>query len=379
MIDYSQLIEQYAAAADLAEQERAQADALFLSIGDGAIATDADGKINRINDAALEILGYKREDLMGKWFPKTIVSVDKNGDRIATIDRPITKAFLTGKPVSAAIYYLTKQKTKLPVYITVSPILLNDRPIGAIEVFRDITHEHEVDRMKSEFISIASHQLRTPLTAINTYARMLDGGYVGKLNKEQQDFVRTIITSVTRMNELITALLDISRIESGSLQLKLSKLDYTTIVKAIVAEVAAEAEKKNIRVTVDVPDKPVVVKTDPVLLPEICANLVSNSLKYTPAGGKITVKLKETAKKQAVLSVKDTGYGIPKETQYRVFTKFYRGENIVRRETSGTGLGLYLVKLIADTMGGKVWFKSESDKGSTFYFSLPLSPRELSR
>ena len=146
------------------EQQEVLAEALFNSIGDGAIATDEFGKITRINPTALRILGYTEREMIGSWFPKKIIALTDNETPINLIDRPITKAFLTGRTIIEKTYYRKKNGQKIPVAVTVSPIMLANKPVGAIEVFRDITLEFEVDRMKSDFISLASHQLRTPLS-----------------------------------------------------------------------------------------------------------------------------------------------------------------------------------------------------------------------
>jgi PAS domain S-box-containing protein len=339
-------------------------------LGDGAIATDQDGRINRVNKVALDILGLTEKEVLGKWFPNTVISVNEMGEPVSSLERPITRAFITGKAVSEYTFFKTKTNPRLPVSVTVSPIMLNDKPIGAIKVFRDISKEHEVDRMKSEFISIASHQLRTPLSAINTYAQMLYSGYAGDLTEDQKSFMRVVLSSIERMNELINTLLDISRIESGTLRINPTALHYQDVITAIVREQKGAAYEKGILVSLKLPIEPLLVMADLLLLKEVCANLLSNAIKYTPPGGKITVTLR-AKNENAILTIKDTGYGIPEESQRFLFTKFFRASNVLQKETVGTGLGLYMVKLISEGIGGKVWFKSKEGQGSTFYFSIP--------
>jgi two-component system, OmpR family, phosphate regulon sensor histidine kinase PhoR len=354
------------------DEEYARSEALFSSIGTGAIATDEYGKIYRINDAALEILGFNRKDLIGKWFTHVVKALDMNIKAIDPMDRPIVRSFLSGKPVSEKMYYETKNKRKIPVLITVSPILVDKKPIGAVEVFRDISIEFEIDKMKSEFISIASHQLRTPLAAINTYANMLFSGFYGNLSKEQKESMSVILTSVDRMNGLITALLDISQLEAGRLNVNLQTIDLKNLLAEIMQEQMQTAMKKKIKVKTesDLPTELRRIECDPLLLGEVYNNLISNAIKYTPPKGKVTIKFSVT-KQNIIFSVKDTGYGIPKELQPHIFTKFYRADNIRKIDTTGTGLGLYMVRHIADVLKGKIWFESNENKGSTFYFSLP--------
>src|SRR5689334_13172123 len=196
-----------------ADEQRARAEALFHSIGDGAISTDEFGRITRVNPVARHILGYKKSELIGMWFPKVIIAVTPDDRPVNLIDRPITKAFLTGRPIVEKTHYRRKNGQRIPVAVNVSPILVDGKPRGAIEVFRDISFEQEVDRMKSEFISLASHQLRTPLSAIKTYSHMLVSGYMGEVTAEQRKSLETILGAADRMNELISTLLNITRME----------------------------------------------------------------------------------------------------------------------------------------------------------------------
>jgi PAS domain S-box-containing protein len=354
------------------EEAQARADALFLSIGVGAIAANEQGHIYRINDVALDILGYKKRDVMGKWFPQAIKAVDENGKETPLINRPITQAFLTGKPVTQRAYYKKKSGDLVPVSITVSPILMYGKPVGAVEVFYDSTHEEKVDRMKSEFISIASHQLRTPLAAINTYANLLASGYEGKLNKGQQQHLDVILGAVDRMNVLISTLLDIAKLEEGALSVRIKKTDVGELLKTALLEMDQLITDKKIKLTVDFPKKKILVDCDPLLLGEVYRNLISNAIKYTPEGGSVKIKVR-LKNDELTFRVDDTGYGIPENLQDQVFTKFFRATNIQRRDTSGTGLGLYMARQIAEVLGGQLNFRSREDKGSCFTFTLPLS------
>lgn len=353
-------------------RQQAETEALFASIGQGAIATDKDGKISHINQAALELLGYKKSEVIGKWFPETVAAEDSEGNTIKPMDRPITLAFLTGKAVTKQMFYRHKNGTMLPVAVTVSPILLRDKPIGAVEVFRDITHELEVDMMKSEFIYLASHQLRTPLTAVKTYTHMLNEGYAGELNDKQLEFTDTILGSLDRMNDIISTLLNISRIEAGKLSLVPSPTLLTNVIDQSIMELQPSIRSKQLRVRTNVPQqKPIL--TDPLFVKEAFLNLLSNAIKYTPEKGMIKVSLRHTPKEQ-IITLQDNGYGIPDESKNQLFVKFYRAPNILNKQEGGTGLGLYLVKGIIQALGGRVWFDSEEGKGSTFSLALPLEP-----
>ena len=353
-----------------AAAENAKADALFNSIGDGAIATDEFGKITRINPVALRILGFRENEVLHRWFPKKIIATDENNEPINLIDRPITQTFLSGKSVSRKLCYRTKTGDIVPVFVTTAPILLDSRPIGAIEVFRDITIENEIDRMKSEFISLASHQLRTPLSAIKTYTHMLLDGFMGGLEPSQKKALQTVVAATNRMNELISTLLNITRIESGSISVAPKLLNIQKLIEEIIKELTHVAEAKAIRLHLKTSAHAPMLRTDGLILKEIMVNMVSNAIKYTPEKGIVSLQL-STRGKLIIISITDTGVGIPVSSQDQIFTKFFRAPNVVRQETTGTGLGLYLVKGLVDQLGGKVWFKSTENKGSTFFLSLP--------
>ncbi len=357
-------------------EQQAEAEALFTSIGDGAISTDEFGRITRVNPAAQYLLGYDEAELLGAWFPRRITAVTFDESPVNLIDRPITKAFLTGKPISEKLYYRRKNGQKLPVAVTVSPILLKGKPLGAIEVFRDITLEQEVDRMKSEFISLASHQLRTPLSAIKTYTHMLYDGYMGELNTAQKKSLNTVIGASNRMNELISTLLNITRMESGTIAVTPKSVRIDSVADDVVKELSLMAGSKAIKLAVSAkPKTGISLTTDALILKEVLTNLVSNAIKYTPEKGSVNIRLR-TERGNAIAEIRDSGWGIPKFSQDQIFSKFFRAHNIVKRETTGTGLGLYLVKGLIDALGGRIWFTSEEGKGTSFFFSLPLKPKK---
>jgi len=351
-------------------QDSAQLEALFASIGEGIIATDEAGMVSRVNDIALQLLGMRRSQVLHKRFLDVVVSVHDNGSPVSVFERPIIKAFQTGKPISARTCYLRGDGTLLPAQLTVSPIIFHKKPVGAIEVFRDLTDEIESDKLKSDFISIASHQLRTPLSAINMYSSMLRDGLAGELTEIQQSYITTVLTSVERMNTLIDTLLNITRIEAGTIAIKLKQVQPANLAREILAEFMPAAHKRDITLHANLPNEMPSIHTDALLVKEVCANLLSNALKYTSHGGTVRFTLEEMAK-EIRWTVTDTGYGIPESEQHNVFLKFFRAGNIVDKDVSGTGLGLYLIKHIAESLGGELWFKSAENKGSTFYFSLP--------
>lgn len=358
------------AAPETSLRATARLEALFSSIGEGVVAADEKGIITRVNQAACDLLGYRRSELLHKRFLDVLRGAHENGTPIDPFERPVVKAVQTGQTVSTRSLYIRKDGSLLPVQITVSPIIFRRRPIGAIEVFRDLTNEIESDKLKSDFISIASHQLRTPLSAINMYTRMLRDGLAGELSEQQLPYIETILSSVERMNTLIDTLLNITRIEAGGISIKLREVRLDELSREILLEFLPAARDKHIELTADLAELDEPVHTDNLLVKEVCANLLSNAIKYTPEGGKVHFSL-TVDDKEIRWTVTDNGYGIPEAAQKNIFLKFFRAENITGKDVSGTGLGLYLIKNIAESLGGELWFESTENIGSTFHFTLP--------
>lgn len=363
------------AAAQIVAEIRAESEALFRSIGDGAITTDEFGHVTRINPTALSILGLKQDEILGKWYPRVISLIRPDNTLVPLIERPIVKMFLTGKIVSEKVLYRAKDGHIVPLSVNVSPIILNHKPVGAINVFRDITLENEVDRMKSEFISLASHQLRTPLSTVKTYTHMLLDGYMGELSSTQRQALNTVVSASDNMNELIGILLNIARMESGSIEVNGKNQDAIHLAADVVKHLMHAAEEHGVKLTLRAPKHAVILKTDSIIAKEILTNLIGNAIKYTPKEGRVTVTIRERPE-DVMFKIEDTGVGIPKVVQDKIFSKFFRASNVVRQETSGTGLGLYVVKGLVETLRGKVWFKSEEGAGTVFYVVLPRDHKQ---
>jgi PAS domain S-box-containing protein len=350
---------------------KAKDDAILESIGEGMLVTDGTGHVLLINVIAAELCGTSMDKALGQNvgdFPL----YDENDKLIPAASRPIHIALKTGKKITQELRTKTSDGNKKAISITATPVLQHSKIIGAIQIIRDVTREKEVDRMKTEFISLASHQLRTPLSAINWFSEMLMSGDAGKLKPQQAEFAKNIYDSSERMTDLVNSLLNISRIESGRIMVDPKPTDLHKLVDGIINDLKAKIEERKQTVIVSVNDNLPMVNLDPRLIGQVYLNLLTNAIKYTPKNGEISVFI-STKAGQIVSQVTDNGYGIPKEEQPKLFKKFFRATNITKVEADGTGLGMYLVKSIIESSGGKIWYKSEVDKGTTFWFSLPLS------
>lgn len=349
--------------------EEAEADALLSSIGQAIIATDSLGHISRINQAALEMIGFKEDEILGQKFINLVQAIDPQGKPIPSTQRPITRAFTKKMTINEKLYYKIEDRL-LPVSVTVSPIIYQDRPVGVIQLFSDITEDVEADKMKSDFISLASHQLRTPLSAINMYSHILFSGLRGPLTPEQKSLMKVILSSVNQMNELINTLLNIACIETGSMKVAVKPFSPNELINDILNDLHSQVQYKSIKINQNLPDTKQQIISDPTLMREVYTNLISNAIKYSRRGSIVTIR-QSLSKKYSLLKISDQGIGIPLSAHPYIFTKFYRAVNASSKSPEGTGLGLYIVKQIAGLLGGTVWFESKAGYGSDFYVRIP--------
>ena len=262
------------------------------------------------------------------------------------------------------------QERELQLYST--PIRDEGGFMGRLFVFRDVTHEREVDRMKTEFVSLVSHELRTPLTSIKGYTEMVLDGDAGEINEEVEEFLGVVLNNSERLVGLVNELLDISRIESGRIKLNIEPVNLDDIVQTVTATMKQSISDKRQTLEVDIDAAVTEVIGDKDKLVQVLTNYVSNAYKYTGSGGNIRININKE-NNHANVSVHDNGHGISPEDQARLFTRFYRVDNAMTREVGGTGLGLSIVKQLINLMGGDVGVESELGKGSRFWFTVPLS------
>jgi PAS domain S-box-containing protein len=262
------------------------------------------------------------------------------------------------------------QARELQLYST--PVRDQGVFLGRLFVFRDVTHEREVDRMKTEFVSLVSHELRTPLTSIKGFTAMVLDGDAGEINEEVEEYLGIVFSNAERLVSLVNDLLDLSRVESGRIQLKSEPVDLNEIVHTVVATMQQTIKEKGQSLSVSVDPAATNVVGDRDKMVQVLTNYVSNAYKYTQAGGDIRVEITSQGE-LARVAVSDNGFGIAPEDQEQLFTRFYRVDNSMTREIGGTGLGLSIVKQLIELMGGQVSVESALGSGSTFAFTVPLA------
>lgn len=354
-------------------EAKARNEAILSAIGDGVVAISDKGEVIFANNQALSTLNVKSEEMLGKHLISAIKVVDLANNTLPAESHPMQRALLSGQKITTAEFSFEKKDgSKFPVAITASPVFLNQILIGGVLVFRDITREKEVDRMKTEFISLASHQLRTPLSAMKWFSEMLLAGDSGELTSEQKAMVNNIHLSNERMIDLVNSLLNISRIESGRIIIDPRPTSLQKLLEEVLLDLSPKIKKKNQDIAVNIHDRDIEISIDPKLIRHVYMNLLSNAIKYSPEGGKISVTISKSGE-ELISQVSDNGCGIPESQKEKIFQKFFRADNIAKVETDGTGLGLYLTKAIVDASGGRIWFASKEGVGTSFWFSLPLA------
>jgi len=356
---------------DILAEKKAQNDAILAGIGDGVFVLDTNRRIILFNPVAEKISGFTAKEAMGKEYDKVLRFVFEKDGTINDVF--IKEAMIKGKITQMANHTLLVRKdgTNVPVADSAAPIKdVSGKIFGCVVVFRDVTKEREIDKMKTEFISVASHQLRTPLTGIKWFSELL---LKSKLNATTKDYIRQISISNERMVRLVDDLLNVSRIEAGKkFDIILKNTDIVSLMKGVLKEQMPGAEKKHIALVCD-KDAPqeLTLTVDELKMRQVFQNLISNAIKYSKDKTEIMIGC-DKKKDSITFFVKDEGIGIPKHQQGQIFNKFFRAENALTVQTDGTGLGLYIVKSIVEAHGGKVWFESIENKGTTFFISLPI-------
>ncbi len=354
---------------------------VISSIGEGLIILDNKYAVKLINPKALEFLMYNGMNILGKDI-HDIVKITKKKKEISLDDFITKDFFVTKKTITTTIdddicISTDRQKNPLAVTFTVSPLVLKDdsNKNNFIIVIHNANKEIELDKVKSGFISIASHQLRAPLTSIRWYSEMLLAGSKGKLNEDQTDIIKEISEGVVRLYKTINTLLDISRLEGDVVGKDKKPIDLTEITAQVIKELSPSiVEKKLVYFSFSAQTDTIVVNLDETLLRQVILNLFVNAILYTNEKGTIEGRWMIDKENNVVIySVRDNGIGIPKSEQDKVFTKFFRAGNAKSKVPDGTGLGLSLIKDIVTSWEGKIWFETEEGKGTTFFFTIPIA------
>ena len=370
---YSFITEQFereAAALRVQEAEASKLNAVLGSITDGVLVFDFDHRVILMNSAAEGLLGVSAHQLLGLQLPQSLQHLDLEPDTLQLLTQLTT---LPTGALSSKPWQNRFQLTNQVVNVIVSRVSSVQREmLGVVMTFRDVTKEVEVDRMKSEFISLVSHEMKTPMTSIKGYTDLILMGSVGAVSDMQKSFLNVIKSNTDRLSALVSDLLDLSRIETGRIKLELKYVQLEDLINDVLASLRTQIESKHQTVTTQIPWGLPDIKVDSHRVLQVLTNLVSNANKYTPEDGTITIVVEEADSGTLMVRVRDTGIGMSAKDQERLFERFFRADHPGVQTVSGTGLGLVIAKSLVEMHGGTMSVESELGSGSTFTFTLPL-------
>jgi len=349
-----------------AEEEKNKTLAIITNFTDGLLVFDKKNKLSLINPQAQNFLGISSKKIIGK-----SISELTGFSALNSLFKTFEGANKNAKKVFRKEFSLKKDSI---LEISTLPIIREKEKLGFLIILHDITREKIIEKAKSDFVSLAAHQLRMPLSGIKWGISMLLEEDFGKLSKEQKDTLRKIYYANERIVALTNDLLNVIKIEEGKLLYNLTKKDIVEITKKTIDILEEIIQERGIKIEFLVEKKIPKVKVDEEKISFCIQNLIENAIIYNIPKGNVKIILKyDEIKKEVLFSVRDTGIGVLKEEQKKLFTKFFRGSLALKKETVGSGLGLFVAKNIIEAHGGKIWFESEGkEKGSTFYFSLPI-------
>ncbi len=333
--------------------------------------TDENGMILYANKAVENVTGFSQSETIGK---KAGGKDLWGGSMGSGFYRKLWETIKEKKQVfRGEAHNRRKNGDEYVAALSIAPVLDKERNVGFfVGIERDITKEKEIDKAKTEFVSLVAHQLRSPLTVVRWYVEMLLNREQGDITKEQKQSLQEIQEGNQRMTDLVNMFLNISRIEMGTFSVSPEEVRPSLVVKSVLDELKSIYQKKQVSIETELVSAERVYLLDVVLFRIIVQNLISNAVKYTPVEGSVRIRIYE-GEESLVFSVSDTGIGIPEKDRKFLFSRMFRAKNAVNIDAQGNGLGLYIVKEIVETSGGSITFTSEENKGSTFIVQFPVT------
>ncbi len=373
---------------DISEQVRAegrlrtltrQSDSILESVGDGIFAIDLNGNVTVANVAAAQMLGYKKEEMLGRNLHDLIHHTRPDGIPFASEDSPIRKSLanLDTVRVSDEVFW-RKDGTCFPVDYVARPQIESqsdhsgDKAVGVVVAFTDTTERRALDRMKDEFISTVSHELRTPLTSIRGALGLLSGGALTARPEKGKQMLEIAISNTDRLVRLVNDILDLERISSGKAELHPTMCSAEDLLRRAAGMQQSIIPRPTTRIFFSAHGVSVWADSDRIL--QALSNLISNAIKFSPAGSEIHLTARNLDGNEALIEVRDQGPGIPADKIEHIFDRFHQGDASDSRAKGGTGLGLAICRSIITHHGGRIWATSTPNQGTTFHFTLPTKP-----
>ncbi len=351
-------------------QENRQLSSILHFSGDGIVTIDAALRITGFNPAMETMTAWRQHEVLGRFYHDVLLPRDIQGNPLGYDHDPVVLAIETGKAITdRQLILLARDGQTVDVSVTAAAVRApNGQPVSCVLNVRDITRSRESEELRNTFVSVVSHELQTPIAIIKGYASTLAREDAHWDAATLRDRLKAIEEESDRLNHLLGNLLYASRIHAGGLKMERTEIDLAEVTRAVVRRFKARSQDRDI--TVRFPSNFPLVMADRDRIEEVLMNLLDNAVKYSPRNQPIRVRGQVT-EDDVIVSVTDTGQGIPLREQERIFERFQRVDNSMARRTQGAGLGLYICKAIVEAHGGRIWVKSELGQGSSFSFSLP--------
>jgi len=361
------------------EMEKSQTNGILESMGDGVISYTQKFEIISINESLEHICGIKKSELLGK----TITPEWDNNPKLSlltkivfpTLSPTIYRMTNTDYP-SKVVLKLEHPEEKILEIITNRIINKFSNSVIFIKIVKDRTREEQLLKLKSDFITVAAHQLRTPITGVAWSFDMLKNETTGPLNEKQKEIINLSTDAIEEMKKTIEDLLEAAKIEEGKSEYNFKPTQLESLFDEVIGLYGPKCMEKNIKILIAKPNPPLsLISIDKDKLKVALQNLIDNGVKYNVQNGEVRINIQKLTNQPYIqIDVQDTGMGIPEKDLPNMFAKFFRAENVVRQETRGTGLGLHIVKNIIENHGGKIWVESIEKRGTTFHFTIPTDP-----
>ncbi len=348
-------------------------EALFTNTPNAIIAVDEHFQIVDVNPAAATILGQSPEDTIGQQCGHLLRCRNLNGTPLCgTSNCPLTRAIRQMQPIPLEELILGPALDRPYEFrCTIVPIEHNS---GTLVIFaaRDTSAITLANRVRANFVSMVSHELRTPLNSVHGFIDLLLQGYMGELNKEQNKYLGFAQEGVQQLVSIVEDILFITRSDSGQFEIKQQEIDFRVLANQVLTGLQPQALKAGVILDEDIPTPAPILNVDPQRMKQVLNNLVTNAIKFTPPGGTVTIRVRPHNERFVIISVSDTGFGIPVEDQPHIYERFYQSNHALQSKIGGYGLGLSIAKVIVEQHGGEMSFDSVVDKGTTFYFTAPM-------
>jgi len=351
--------------------------ALLNSAGEGIYGIDRNGTTIFVNPIAARLTGYAVDELIGRSRQTTFRHTRSDGTPYPADECPVSASLQDGtvRRCDSDLYW-RKDGSSFPVEYTSTPIVEDERVVGAVVVFQDISERRELERSKDDFVASISHELRTPLTSIRGYLELIGDEASGGLTADQHRYLEIVERNTDRLMRVVGDLLLIAQVDAGAITLQLEELDPAELLRDAIEVARPQADAKGLTMSARLEPTPRLLG-DRARLGQVVDNLVSNAIKFTPAGGSVELRAHPAGGARVVLEVSDNGMGMSEQEQEQLFQAFYRTTAAAEQGIRGTGLGLTIVRALVEAHGGTVSVRSATGEGTTFHIELPFGERPL--